>query len=216
MHYASEIEPGGMANVYIKPDSKLNYALKMAKEWCRDKGINKPVCAISNYLNPNCKVVAGHLEVSRITVTTIVVCEVKFIFSFFFQALKYLELNLDQYKLRKMQRLNVSGAFHTELMLPAVEPFKEALRQTQIAQPMIAIHSNIDGKRYHNSSQIFRNLPKQICKPVKWEQTLHILYERPVGSNFPDTFECGPGSTLRSLLKTVNSKAYVSCHNVNI
>lgn len=115
-----------------------------------------------------------------------------------------------------MQRLNVSGAFHTDLMLPAVEPFKVALRKMEIAEPLIAIHSNIDGKRYHNSSQIFRNLPKQMYKPVKWEQTLHILYERPNGSNFPDTFECGPGSTLKSLLKTVNSKAHTSCLSIDV
>lgn len=101
-------------------------------------------------------------------------------------------------------------------MLPAVNPFKEALCQTEITDPIIAVHSNIDGKRYHNRSHIFRNLPKQICKPVKWEQTLHILYERPVGTNFPDTFECGPGSTLRSLLKSVNSKANSMCHNIEV
>lgn len=115
-----------------------------------------------------------------------------------------------------MQRLNVSGAFHTELMRPAVEPFAAALKKVKINEPIIAVHSNIDGKRYHNSFQVFKNLPKQIYRPVKWEQTLHILYERPVGSNFPDTFECGPGSTLRSLLKMVNSKAHTSCRTVEI
>jgi len=115
-----------------------------------------------------------------------------------------------------MQRLNVSGAFHTDLMLPAVQPFAAALRKTKIKEPLIAVHSNIDGKRYHNSAQVFRNLPKQIYRPVKWEQTLHILYERPVGSNFPDTFECGPGSTLRSLLKNVNLKAHSSCLAIEI
>lgn len=115
-----------------------------------------------------------------------------------------------------MQRLNVSGAFHTDLMLPAKKPFEVALRKIEIKEPLIAVHSNIDGKRYRNSAEIFRNLPKQIYRPVKWEQTLHILYERPVGSNFPDTFECGPGSTLRSLLKTVNSKAHLSCKTVEI
>ncbi|XP_025195608.1 probable malonyl-CoA-acyl carrier protein transacylase, mitochondrial [Melanaphis sacchari] len=193
MHYASEIEPGGMANIYIRPDSKLNYAMKKAKDWCLDKGIEKPICSISNYLNPDCKVVAGHLE-----------------------ALKYLELNLKQFNLRKMQRLNVSGAFHTDLMRPAVEPFAAALHNIKIAEPLIAVHSNIDGKRYQNSAQVYRNLPKQIYKPVKWEQTLHILYERPVGSNFPDTFECGPGSTLRNLLKTVNYKAHSSCRTIDI
>ncbi|XP_026821970.1 probable malonyl-CoA-acyl carrier protein transacylase, mitochondrial [Rhopalosiphum maidis] len=193
MHYASEIEPGGMANIHIRPDSKLKYAMKMAKDWCLDKGIENPICSISNYLNPDCKVVAGHLE-----------------------ALKYLESNLKQYNLRKMQRLNVSGAFHTDLMRPAVEPFAAALHNIKIAEPLIAVHSNIDGKRYQNSAQIYRNLPKQIYKPVKWEQTLHILYERPIGSNFPDTYECGPGSTLRNLLKTVNSKAHCSCQTIDI
>lgn len=63
MHYASEIEPGGMAYIFIRPDSKLNFALKMARDWCLDKGIENPVCKVSNYLNPDCKVVAGHLEV---------------------------------------------------------------------------------------------------------------------------------------------------------
>lgn len=115
-----------------------------------------------------------------------------------------------------MQMLNVSGAFHTDLMRPAVEPFVAALKKVQINEPIIAVHSNIDGKRYHNSYKVFQNLPKQIYRPVKWEQTLHILYERPVGSNFPDTFECGPGSTLKSLLKTVNSKAHNTCYTINI
>lgn len=115
-----------------------------------------------------------------------------------------------------MQRLNVSGAFHTNLMLPAVDPFAAALRKIDIKEPLIAVHSNIDGKRYHNAAKVSRNLPKQICRPVKWEQTLHILYERPVGSNFPHTFECGPGSTLRSLLKTVNSKAHNTCRTIEI
>lgn len=115
-----------------------------------------------------------------------------------------------------MQRINVSGAFHTDLMLPAVEPFAAALRKIDIKDPIIAVHSNIDGKRYAHRGQVSRNLPKQIYKPVKWEQTLHVLYERPVGSNFPDTFECGPGSTLRSLLKTVNSKAHLTCRTIDV
>lgn len=115
-----------------------------------------------------------------------------------------------------MQTLNVSGAFHTDLMLPAVTPFSMALKKIKIKEPLIAVHSNISGKRYHNAAQVFRDLPKQIYKPVKWEQTLHILYERPVGSDFPDTFECGPGSVLRSLLKTVNSKAHSSCRSIDI
>lgn len=53
MHYASEIESGGMATMYLRPDSKSNFVLKMVKDWCLDKGIEKPVCKISSYLNPD-------------------------------------------------------------------------------------------------------------------------------------------------------------------
>jgi len=43
---------------------------------------------------------------------------------------------------------------------------------------------------------------------VKWEQLLHIIYERPVGHYFPRTFETGPGQTLTTILKQVNAKAW--------
>lgn len=54
----------------------------------------------------------------------------------------------------------------------------------------------------------------QIVKPVKWEQLLHILYERKQGEHFPRTFECGPGQGLKSILKEVNAKAWDTTINV--
>lgn len=54
----------------------------------------------------------------------------------------------------------------------------------------------------------------QIIKPVKWEQTLHILYERSQGERFPRTFECGPGRGLTTILKQVNAKAWDTCFNI--
>lgn len=64
MQLAAEMAPGGMATVLYSHDTKLNQALVKAKEWCLDKGIDEPECRIANYLDPNMKVVAGHLEVS--------------------------------------------------------------------------------------------------------------------------------------------------------
>lgn len=43
---------------------------------------------------------------------------------------------------------------------------------------------------------------------------MHILYERPVGNHFPKTFECGPGYSLKNILKMVNAKAYDFCESV--
>lgn len=44
--------------------------------------------------------------------------------------------------------------------------------------------------------------------PVKWEQLIQVVYNREVGEEFPRTFECGPGTTLRAVLKNVNGKAW--------
>ena len=127
------------------------------------------------------------------------------------QALKYIESNAQQYRLKKLRRIPVSGAFHSSLMQPAVEPVKRILKKMEISDPLIQVLSNVDNKCYKNANQIKMQLPKQIYKPVRWEQILHVLYERTIGENFPRTFECGPGTSLKTLLKMVNAKAWDSC-----
>lgn len=62
-----------------------------------------------------------------------------------------------------MKRLPVSGAFHSSLMTPAVEPFKRALEKSEINEPAINVYSNIDGKRYKDAKEIRKQLPKQVC-----------------------------------------------------
>lgn len=116
--------------------------------------------------------------------------------------------------MKRLKKLPVSGAFHTSLMQPAVEPFKKALRKVDIVDPIVPVFSNVEGKSYKNAHHIKIQLPKQIYKPVRWEQTLHILYERKVGEYFPRTFECGPGDSLKMLLKMVNAKAWNCCFSI--
>jgi [acyl-carrier-protein] S-malonyltransferase len=185
MQIASDENPSGMATVIYGPDSELGAACLKAKEWCLERGVENPECKIASYLYPHCKVVAGSLE-----------------------ALNFLEKNARNYKLRKVKRLPVSGAFHSDLMKSAVQPFREALKNIEIEKPLISVHSNIDGKVYMNPNHIMNQLPKQIIKPVKWEQLLHIMYERPQGSNFPRTFEAAPGKGLAAILKQTNAKAW--------
>lgn len=184
MQLASEETPSGMATVIFGPDSDFGKACLHAKEWCIERGVENPECRVANYLYPHSKVVAGNLE-----------------------ALKFLEANARTYKVRKIIRLPVSGAFHTSLMESAVEPFKRALNKIEVLDPCIRVHSCIDGMPYRNAHHIVQQLPKQIVKPVRWEQLLHILYERPQGNVFPKTYECAPGSTLTSILSKVNAKA---------
>lgn len=185
MQAASDEHPSGMATVLYGPDSDLGGACVKAKDWCIERGVENAECAVANYLYPHCKVVAGSLE-----------------------ALNFIEKNAKQFKLRRVKRLPVSGAFHTSIMESAVEPFKQALSKVKIEEPMISVHSNIDGRAYRTVERIERLLPRQIVKPVRWEQLLHIIYERPQGDKFPRTFEVAPGKTLTTILKQVNAKAW--------
>lgn len=191
MQLASEMHPGGMATVFYYPDTNLNYAMLKARDWAQQRGAEIPECRIANYLYPHCKVVAGSNE-----------------------ALEFLEKNQSEFKIRKIKRLAVSGAFHSDLMAPALEPFKIALKKTEVNDPAILVYSNVDGKGYKNAEHIVKQLPKQIVKPVKWEQLLHVAYEREPDAYFPRTFECGPGTSLKSILKQVNAKAWNTCFNI--
>ncbi|XP_001352434.2 probable malonyl-CoA-acyl carrier protein transacylase, mitochondrial [Drosophila pseudoobscura] len=192
MQAACDRAAGAMAMILYGPDTNLGEACAKAQQWCLDRGVESPYCGIANYMYPHCKVVAGNVE-----------------------ALEFLEKNAKALKIRRMKRLAVSGAFHTPLMQTAVEPFTKALKSLSLQDPIIRVYSNVDGKPYRNARNILVQLPKQIVRPVKWEQTLHEMYERKQGADFPRTFECGPGKGLLQVLEKVNAKAAQSCLNVS-
>ena len=67
MQRASEEVPSGMMSVFLDHRSKVNFACHAAKLYCTKKlGMEDPVCSIANYLFPECKVIAGNVEVSEI------------------------------------------------------------------------------------------------------------------------------------------------------
>ncbi|XP_016999895.2 probable malonyl-CoA-acyl carrier protein transacylase, mitochondrial [Drosophila takahashii] len=191
MQAACDQAAGAMAMTIYGPDTNLGEACARAQQWCLDRGVESPYCGIANYMYPHCKVVAGNVE-----------------------ALEFLEQNAKALKIRRMKRLAVSGAFHTPLMQSAVEPFSKALKSVRLQDPVIRVYSNVDGKPYRHAKHILTQLPKQIVRPVKWEQTLHEMYERKQGVDFPRTFECGPGKGLVQVLEKVNAKAAQSSINV--
>lgn len=191
MQAACDAVPSGMALILYGPDTQVGTICTQAQQWCLERGVEAPYCGIANYMYPHCKVLAGHLD-----------------------ALKYIEVNAKALKIRRMKRLQVNGAFHTPIMQSAVEPFAKALKNIFIRDPIIRVFSNVDGKPYRNATHLLRQLPKQIVKPVKWEQTMHLMYERRQGVDFPRTFECGPGKGLIQILDKVNAKAANTAINV--
>ena len=70
MQQASEEVPSGMMTVFLRPESKLKFACHTARRYCSERlNIEDPVCQIANFLYPECKVVAGHEEVSHFLLT---------------------------------------------------------------------------------------------------------------------------------------------------
>lgn len=64
MQEASEAIPSGMLSVLGQRQSNFSFACMEAQEHCKSLGIENPVCQVSNYLFPDCRVISGHLEVS--------------------------------------------------------------------------------------------------------------------------------------------------------
>ncbi|XP_056133443.1 malonyl-CoA-acyl carrier protein transacylase, mitochondrial [Lampris incognitus] len=193
MQEASELVSSGMLSVIGRPEAKYKYACLQAKEHCESLGLTEPVCSVANYLFPDGRVIAGHQ-----------------------QALDFLQQNSQRLSFIRTKPLPVSGAFHTKLMESATNPLRDVLRQVEVRRPEINVYSNVDGKRYMHEGHVRRLLVNQLVAPVKWEQTLHEIYERSQGKSFPCTYEVGPGKQLGATLRKCNRKAFLNYMHVNV
>ncbi|XP_061663326.1 malonyl-CoA-acyl carrier protein transacylase, mitochondrial isoform X1 [Syngnathoides biaculeatus] len=185
MQRASELAPGGMLSVVGGAQAQYKHACLLAREHCRASGADEPVCSVATYLFPDGRVIAGHRP-----------------------ALDFLRQNARRFRFLRCKMLPVGGAFHTELMSAAVEPLEEVLRQLEVRRPEISVYSNVDGKRYMSEAHVRRQLTRQLTAPVKWEQTLHEMFERARGERFPRAYEVGPGRQLGATLQRCNRKAF--------
>lgn len=156
---------------------------------------------------------ATHTKTPAIAGTSASVSEIP---HFSHQALQFLRKNSAKYHFRRTKMLPVSGGFHTCLMEPAVEPLVKVLDTIDIKKPLVAVHSNVSGHKYMHPQHIRKLLGQQVVSPVKWEQTMHSIYKRKKGTEFPSTFEVGPGRQLGSILKSCNGQAWKSYSHVDV
>ena len=97
--------------------------------------------------------------------------------------------------------LAVAGAFHTQYMLPAVDPLRKALADVQIKAPRIPVVSNVDAKAHSDPEDIRAVLAKQVTTPVQWETIMKAMTAAP---EFEAAYELGPGAVCRGILKRMN------------
>ncbi len=106
----------------------------------------------------------------------------------------------------KAVRLEVAGAFHTEMMSSAAEALSEALENCEISEPtQPEVIANINADYYKTSSQIKEGLIKQLTHPILWQDCMERLMDEGV-ENY---YEIGPGRVLTGLMKRINRKIKV-------
>ncbi len=95
--------------------------------------------------------------------------------------------------------LEVSGGFHSSLMLAAAEKLEIALKGVAMNSPNNPVISNYTAKPQDEVELIRKNLVKQIHSPVRWEESMRFMLARGV-SKF---FEIGPGKVLKGLMRKI-------------
>jgi [acyl-carrier-protein] S-malonyltransferase len=97
-------------------------------------------------------------------------------------------------------RLPVAGAFHSELMRPAVGPVLEVLGRTQIRDPDVPIAENVTGELVTDAARLRELLGRQVVSPVRWETGVRNL-----ATAGADRFiEAGAGDVLTKLMKRID------------
>lgn len=72
---------------------------------------------------------------------------------------------------KRVVPLNVSGAWHSALMQPAVERFSRAVEAASFDVPTFDVVSNVDAQPYRDAETIRRNLVRSITDEVRWHDT---------------------------------------------
>jgi [acyl-carrier-protein] S-malonyltransferase len=172
---ATALPPGvsGMAAV-------LSDDIALIESVCKDEDVrNLGICEIANKNSINQTVISGNVEALA----------------------KATELLLAK-GVRRVMPLNVSGAFHSSLLIEASKELNLLLNKVPVQTPLIDVYFNISGQP---ESDIISALTRQIHSTVQFVSTIENMVRDGV-----DTFvEIGPGTVLSGFVKKIASQARV-------
>ncbi len=96
--------------------------------------------------------------------------------------------------------LQVSGAFHSRLMQPAVDGMAELLPTISFRDPVIPVVANTSGQPLTNGEAVQTELLDQLSSSVQWQRTIEFMIASGVGS----VIEIGPGKVLSGLMRRID------------
>ena len=168
MQAAAEMAPGGMAAVLgLEADRLRPIVERMQRE-------NGDRVQLANFNSPTQIVISGDLG-----------------------AVQRAGEEMLKAGAKRVVPLNVSGAWHSELMRPAVERLAAAVNATEFSLPVFDVVSNVDAQPYRDVEVIKRNLVRSITHEVRWHETAERVL-----SYKPDLIvEFGASAVLVPLIK---------------
>lgn len=101
---------------------------------------------------------------------------------------------------RRVIPLDVSGAFHSQLMRPAAAGMAEAISRFPFKEPTTPIVANCTGKPIFTSAEVKHELIAQLCNCVRWRRSVEYMVDAGV-STF---IEMGHGNILSELVKRIS------------
>lgn len=100
---------------------------------------------------------------------------------------------------KRILPLDVSGAFHSGLMLSAQQKLAEKIAATSFDESETKLVMNVPGTLVSSVQQIKSFLIDQVVSPVRWERGIGVMKEQKVNLYV----EMGPGKTLGGMNKRI-------------
>ena len=165
---------GGMAAVLGLDDDKVRMVCDEVMSTHRGKSLEP-----ANFNSPGQVVIAGHRDA----------------------VLHGMELAKAKGAKRAIM-LPMSVPSHCSLMNHAAEKMQQRLEQVTLQSPAISILHNADVQSHTDAASIRNILVQQLCKPVRWTETIHAL----ASAGVTHVVECGPGKVLSGLNKRIDER----------
>jgi len=96
--------------------------------------------------------------------------------------------------------LQVSGAFHSSLMQPAVAGMSAVLSKVHLNDPVVPVVANTTSQPLVKGTQFLDELLRQLTSPVRWQSSVEYM----IGQGVGEFIELGPGKVLSNLVKRIN------------
>ena len=116
------------------------------------------------------------------------------------EAVKAASAALAEAGAKRVIPLNVSGPFHSQMLVPAGEKLYDFLQGVDVAEGFTPYYCNADAEEITDAAKVKELLKRQVYSSVRWQQTIENMIADGV-----DTFiEVGPGKTLTGFMKKIN------------